>query len=90
MRGVAVPKRYRSLVDERMHLREELVRAIEAYGEDVGTQPDADAIVEMIERDGITAEAGDPPEDMSINEKQAWKEGFFAGWGSGVQDEAGG
>lgn len=86
--GVEVPKR--SLVDERMHLREELVRAIEAYGEDVGTQPDADAIVEMIERDGITAEAGDPPEDMSINEKQAWKEGFFAGWGSGVQDEAGG
>ena len=36
----------------RESLREELVQAIEAYGEEVGTEPDADAIVEMIERDG--------------------------------------
>lgn len=37
---------------DRASLREELVEAIEAYGEVVGTEPDADAIVEMIERDG--------------------------------------
>jgi len=37
---------------DRTSLRDELVAAIEAYGEAVGTQPDADAIVEMIERDG--------------------------------------